>query len=186
MHAKPNQWVLTLRGRACHGFRGRPVDVERGQPVASGDPYRHRAFCCAAALGAVRSGLCRGAIRDLGHAPGREGWACGTATRPSPPASGGGHKPFAQGRAQAAFRTPRLSHAAQRPALQPACRSGHDVESGGNHANRVGVAFPRTCIYRWAPGNETTIPPEPAPSDLLKATGMYPSHEKGRTRQSQT
>ena len=32
--------------------------------------------------------------------------------------------------------------------------------------------FPRTCMYRWAPGNRTRARPEPAPSDLLKATGM--------------
>ncbi len=40
--------------------------------------------------------------------------------------------------------------------------------------NRAGGAFPRTCSYRWAPGNRTTIRTEPAPSDLLKATGMGP------------
>ncbi len=38
-------------------------------------------------------------------------------------------------------------------------------------------------MYRWAPGNQTRVRTEPAPSDLLKATGMLPYHEKGRTRQ---
>ena len=49
--------------------------------------------------------------------------------------------------------------------------------------SRVVLSFPRTCVYRWAPGNQTRVRTEPAPSDLLKATGMLPYHEKGRTRQ---
>ncbi len=38
-------------------------------------------------------------------------------------------------------------------------------------------------MYRWASGNRTRIRTEPIPSELLKATGMQPSHEKSRTRQ---
>ncbi|KPA23080.1 hypothetical protein shim_13740 [Shimia sp. SK013] len=37
-------------------------------------------------------------------------------------------------------------------------------------------------MYRWAPGNQARTRTEPAPSELLKATGMQPYYEKGRTR----
>jgi hypothetical protein len=37
-------------------------------------------------------------------------------------------------------------------------------------------------MYRWAPGNQTTVRPEPAPSDLLKATGICHRYEEGQTR----
>ena len=36
-------------------------------------------------------------------------------------------------------------------------------------------------MYRWAPGNEARATTEPAPSDLLKATGIEPSYEKRRS-----
>ncbi len=40
-------------------------------------------------------------------------------------------------------------------------------------------------MYRWAPGNKATAMTEPAPSELLKATGILPAcDEKGRNRQS--
>ena len=50
-------------------------------------------------------------------------------------------------------------------------------------SDRVVISFPRTCVYRWASGNRTRIRTEPIPSELLKATGMQPCHEKSRTRQ---
>lgn len=37
-------------------------------------------------------------------------------------------------------------------------------------------------MYRWAPGNQARARTEPAPSELLKATGMQPYHGKGSTR----
>ncbi|SHJ40633.1 hypothetical protein SAMN05444000_10878 [Shimia gijangensis] len=48
------------------------------------------------------------------------------------------------------------------------------------------ISFLRTCMYRWAPDNQARARTEPAPSELLKATGMQPDHEKGRTRQGST
>jgi hypothetical protein len=36
-------------------------------------------------------------------------------------------------------------------------------------------------MYRWAPDNEARATTEPAPSDLLKATGIEPSYEKRRS-----
>ena len=44
----------------------------------------------------------------------------------------------------------------------------------GNHRNRLVLSFPRTCMYRCGPGNRTKARTEPAPSELLKATGMQP------------
>lgn len=54
--------------------------------------------------------------------------------------------------------------------------------SGGTAATVRAFEFPRTCFHRWAPGNRTTIRTEPAPSVLLKATGINPRHGKGSTR----
>ncbi len=48
------------------------------------------------------------------------------------------------------------------------------ISSGGPRGNRRAISFPRTCFYRWAPGKWTKVQTEPAPSDLLKATGMQP------------
>jgi hypothetical protein len=41
-------------------------------------------------------------------------------------------------------------------------------------------------MYRWAPDNEATAKTEPAPSDLLKATGILPRvYEKSRSPPTQ-
>ena len=48
-------------------------------------------------------------------------------------------------------------------------RRGNEV---AGTAATVDVLFPRTCVYRWAPDNQARARTEPAPSDLLKATGM--------------
>ena len=69
----------------------------------------------------------------------------------------------------------------ERPTHHPALRTGSEAKvRRRDHTNRRASAFPRTCIYRWAPGNEATTPPEPAPSDLLKATGMLPMSREGQ------
>jgi hypothetical protein len=36
-------------------------------------------------------------------------------------------------------------------------------------------------MYRWAPDKWTRVRTEPAPSELLKATGMLPRHKKNRS-----
>ena len=48
-------------------------------------------------------------------------------------------------------------------------------ESDGNHQDRMVFSFPRTCVYRWVPDKRTRIRTEPAPSELLKSTGMQPN-----------
>lgn len=53
-------------------------------------------------------------------------------------------------------------------------------KSGGPVRNRLVISFPRTCIYRWAPGKWTKIQTEPAPSDLIKATGIGPRLREGQ------
>ena len=37
-------------------------------------------------------------------------------------------------------------------------------------------------MYRWAPGNRTRIQTEPAPSEMLKATGILPQAREEQTR----
>ena len=68
-----------------------------------------------------------------------------------------------------------ISQARRRPATKTTSCDGTAATVGASE-------FPRTCNYRWAPGKRTTIRTEPAPSELLKATGICPRHGKGRTR----
>ena len=52
------------------------------------------------------------------------------------------------------------------------------LHCGGPVYNRLVISFPRTCVYRWAPDKWARTQTEPAPSELLKATGMQPYTER--------
>ena len=62
----------------------------------------------------------------------------------------------------------------ERKSDRPVLNSWWKAMSGGTANDRSGFEFPRTWIYRWAPGNGAKTPTEPAPSALSKATGIGP------------
>ncbi|SEQ30287.1 hypothetical protein SAMN04488092_105207 [Thalassovita taeanensis] len=60
--------------------------------------------------------------------------------------------------------------------------NGHKSGKVAGPQRPSGNLIPEDLLYRWAPGNQARTRTEPAPSELLKATGMLPYDAKSRTR----